>query len=105
MVMNGKTVTFDFEDYEGMIDTEDPRFLHVMQKNPDYAVFHDLENITEEDLKNVEGITEFYIYTGELDDPEIIPVEVTALTFRIFPRDGDVVDVDVTSCIPYRFEP
>lgn len=81
-----KTVKFDFEDYEGVVDDKDPCVLHCMQKNPDYSEFDDLKTLTEHMLRNVTEVVDWYIYTGEPDknveDP-LIPVDIFDVEFEI----------------------
>lgn len=83
MTMNGKDIEFDFEDYEGSVSKNDDHMLEIMQKNPDYDCFADLENITEEDLKKVTNIGEFYIDIENEDDEEsaLVPIEIQELSF------------------------
>lgn len=104
-VMNGKTVAFDFEDFEGSISKDDPTVLEVMQKNPDYDTFPDLNSVTVEDLENVEKIEEFYVYTGEDDEPgsDLAPVSLLELWFWVIPQVGDKFIVDCPNVIPYAF--
>lgn len=86
-----RTVSFDFEQYEGMIDNEDPCILHCIQKNPDYNCFEDLHILTEHMLANVTNVIEWFIYTGKVEPDEeypyeenpLIPVEVKDIIFEI----------------------
>lgn len=103
-VMNGKTVTFDFCEYEGGRKPNHPNILEFVQKNPDYSTFEDLENVTEEDLKHVEEIKEFYIYLGE--DGESVglePVRIIGLWFEVFPFIGKSYTIECKNVIPYVF--
>lgn len=78
--VNGKR--FDFCAYEGCIDDEDPTLLHATVHDFDEEFFKEsnehAKNLTVSDF--TKGFDEFYIYTGEDDEPEIIPKEVLALT-------------------------
>lgn len=78
MVMNGKEIIFDFEEYEGKIDEDDACLLHIISKNPDYDTFEALKDITEEFLKNVSEITEFCIF---IDGKEIKATSLDYVTF------------------------
>lgn len=73
---DGRTIRFDFLDYEGYVDDEDPSVLHIIHSNLDIDVFpesKDLLNVKAEDIK---CIIECYIYTGELDETRIRPVKI-----------------------------
>lgn len=82
---DGKTrsVQFDFEEYEGGIDDEDPCVLNCVQKNPDFDSFEGLETVTKHMLKNVTKIVEWYIYTGEEGESDLKPVEILKPTFEL----------------------
>lgn len=105
MRMNGKTVAFDFCDYEGGIDPNNPSVVEFMQKNPDYDTFEDLNALTEEDLGRLEGIEEFYVYTGEDGESDLEPVMLLELGFRVIPMVGEIYDIDCAEVIPYFFKP
>lgn len=76
---NGLTVGFDFAGQESDIDLHDPTILDCEMYDLDTDCFEDSEF-----LKDFEGsvtaISDFYVYTGEDDDPEINPVELLQLT-------------------------
>lgn len=75
---NDKTIRFDFYEYEGSIDEEDPCVLNVMQKEPDYETFPDLDILTKEMLENITQVKEWYIGLDyEDEDEELIPEEIT----------------------------
>ncbi len=103
MVMNGKTVPFDFDEYEGWVDETDRSVLHCVQRNPDYDTFPGLENVSEDDLSHVEKIEEFYVYTGEPGESDIEPVEILELGFEVIPQVGDIYDVSCDAVVPYSF--
>ncbi len=107
MRMNGRIVTFDFTHFEGYIDKENPCLLHMEQSDPDTDTFPDLEHITVDDLRHVEGIEEFLVYTGEWDDPELYPVELLSLSFEVFYPNDRWGEWDIIPCpqiVPYRFD-
>lgn len=80
-----KTVEFDFEDYEGSIDKDNPCIVHCVQKNPDYAEFEDIQTLTEHMLRNIVEVTEWFIFTGEPgeQDNPLIPMEILDPEFEI----------------------
>jgi len=76
--VNGKQ--FDFMDYEGSIDGDK---LHCTVHNFDKDLFEEAaeDNYTSLSLSDFrKGFDEFFIYTGEYDDAEIIPKEILNLT-------------------------
>lgn len=75
----GKTYSFDFMDYVGNVDKDDPTILHAEVDHLDKDYSTDLSKFNS---KKIEAIEEFYIYTGEEEDPEINPVEVLSLTLE-----------------------
>lgn len=78
------TVQFDFEEYEGYIDMDDPCVIHCIQMNADYNTFEGLNTITWHMLANVTEVEEWFIYTGEPGDGNpLYPVEIMDAIFRI----------------------
>lgn len=98
---NVRPVTFDFEDSEITVDDEDPYIVHCMQKNPDYGAFEDLNTLDEYMLRNIVGVTDWFIYTGDAKDGEhpLFPVEVTEPTFEIIPQDGEIFQIPLLARI------
>lgn len=75
-------VSFDFEDYEGGNSEEDPTVIEVMQKNPDYSAFEELNQVTDYMLRHVTRCVEWFIYTGEkCENEDFHPVEILDPTF------------------------
>lgn len=66
-------------DYVGNVDKDDPTILHAEVDHLDKDYSTDLSKFNS---KKIEAIEEFYIYTGEEEDPEINPVEVLSLTLE-----------------------
>ena len=89
MVFGGRRISFDFLDYYGSIDNDDPTILHCEMKNPNFSAFEEFWNVSSEDLRNVCEIVECYVYIGEECDPELKEIEIVALTF--WPADEDSV--------------
>lgn len=75
---NGKTVRFDFLSFNGHIESDDPGVLNFELGGLDVDAFPDSEFL-KTFAGRVTAIEEFYIYTGEAEDPEINPVELKAL--------------------------
>ena len=74
-----KSYSFDFMDYEGNVDKDDPTILHAEVSHLDEDYSNDLSKFNSEKIEETE---ESYIYTGEGEDPEINPVEVLSLTLE-----------------------
>lgn len=98
MIINGKEIQFDFEDYEGSVDEHDYCLFHSMQKNPDYDTFEDLQQITENDLKNVSEISEFFVFTGEIGETDLKPIAVESITFVLPYKDWTEIKVAKSVC-------
>lgn len=95
-----KTITFDFEEFEGTIDKEDPTILHCIQKNPDYAGYEDLNLLNEHMLRNITGIKEWKIEAGYEDGAEELDViDIQKAEFQIIPEDGDPIRIPVKAKI------
>lgn len=73
----GKTYHFDFLCFEGRIDPEDPTILHAEVHHLDKDYSYDMSDFNAENLQEIE---EFFVYTGEYDDPEIYLESVLSLT-------------------------
>ena len=96
-----KSVSFDFEDYEGTIDKDDPFIIHCMQKNPDYVCFPDLDTLTAYMLHNIMSVNEWFIFTGEAEDigeseTPLIPIEIQNAMFEVISQDGDITQIPIT---------
>lgn len=99
-----KTVTFDFEDYEGSVDKDNPSVIHCVQKNPDYSCYEDLNIVNEHMLRNIVSVEDWFIYTGEPEDVEddeepLKPVEVLEAGFEIIPEKGNTIQIPITAKI------
>ena len=75
---NGKTVRFDFSEFNGHIESDDPSVLNFELIGLDVDAFPDSEFLKTFAGK-VTSIKEFYVYTGEAEDHEINPIELKAL--------------------------
>lgn len=78
-VSEGKVYQFDFMDYEGSVNKDDPTILHAEVYTLDRNYSDDLSKFNSDGLEKIE---DFYIYTGEGDDPEINPVKVLSLSIE-----------------------
>jgi hypothetical protein len=91
---NPTTVCFDFTTYIGNVDKKEPTILHCEMEDLDVDVFHESLFI-EHFLGTISEIKEFYVYTGEDDEPEINPVELLELRLShgnyVIPADEKVL--------------
>lgn len=76
---NGKIINFDFTEYAGNISTKDPTILHCEVNDLDKESFPEAEKLTVKDFL-LNPWNEFFIYTGEDEEPEINPVKIKGLT-------------------------
>ena len=102
MVFNGRSVSFDFQDYCGTINRKDPTILHCEMRNPDFSSFDDFRSVTADDLKKFSEIIECYVYIGEECDPELSVTEILAITF--WTAGGDSVDVSKEVITKYNMK-
>ena len=100
MVFGGRIISFDFMDYYGSIDDDDPTILHCEMEHPDFSAFEDFRNVFSEDLRNVSEIVECYVYIGEECDPELKEIEIIAITF--WPADEDSADISDDVIMKYN---
>lgn len=83
MVFFGRSVKFDFQDYCGTIDNDDPTVLHCQLKHPDFGAFEDFCTIMDAELQNISEIIECYVYIGEECNPLLREVEILSITFLL----------------------
>lgn len=89
---NGKSLEFDFMDYSGRVHGD---CLDFEVENPDIECFEDIPKFKASDFKkHLDWFEEFYIYTGEYNDPEINPVAVKNLTLEFKEKDK-IIFVDI----------
>lgn len=80
--MNGNDFEFDFCEYMGKIDNADPTILYVEQRVPDIESFPCIYEMTEEHIKNITDILEFFVYTGEPGESDLRPIELLECTLE-----------------------
>ena len=103
MTFGGRTVSFCFDDYYGNIDHNDRSVVHFVQSHLDVESIFEAADIKSDDVRKLEKIDDFEIYTGEDDGPEISPVKIMSLVF-IF-ADGSVCNCsDYPAVKNYRFQ-
>lgn len=88
-----KSYRFDFETFEGNVDDNDSKLLHCHVYNLDdsnIGLHNYLSDINIITMRNA-TYKEFFIYTGEYDDPEIYPVRIKNLSYEFL--SGKTYDV------------
>lgn len=96
---NGATTAFDFLDYWGTIDNRDKTILNCEMRSLDTESFEESEFLRTF-AGSVVQINEFFVYTGEYDEPEIHPVKLVSLD--IFNDNGERINVGnaiINSCM------
>lgn len=90
-----KVYNFGFCLTETTYDSKKPNILHFEFKDPDFSAFPKLSSLKPDELGKLKEIEEFFVYTGEGDDPEIFPVRLKKLAFYDVHRD---VAYDYSDC-------
>ena len=84
IISNDKSHTFDFYACAAEVDEKDHCVVHVVAEDPDYDAFPDAIKITKQTLSNITKIPEFFVYTGEPDNPNCAtPVELMEMIFTL----------------------
>ena len=91
MVFGDRSIQFDFQNYYGSINEDNPTILHCEMEHPDFSSFEEFRSVSADDLRNISEIVECYVYIGDECDPELKEIEILAVTF--WPAEGDSVDV------------
>ena len=91
MVFGDRSIQFDFQNYNGSINEDNPTILHCEMEHPDFSSFEEFRSVSADDLRNISEIVECYVYIGDECDPELKEIEILAVTF--WPADGDPVDI------------
>ena len=94
MIFSGRNVQFDFQDYCGTFDSNNPTILHCELEHPDFDTFEDFRTISKEDIRKITEIIECYIYIGEECNPPLSAIEVPGITFLL--DNGDMVEINET---------
>lgn len=91
MVFGDRSIQFDFQNYNGSINEDNPTILHCEMEHPDFSSFEEFRSVSADDLRNISEIVECYVYIGDECDSELKEVEILAITFWL--AEGDAVDV------------
>ena len=103
MVFGDRSIQFDFQNYYGSINEDNPTILHCEMEHPDFSSFEEFRSVSADDLRNISEIVECYVYIGDECDPELKEVEILAITFWL--AAGDSVDVSKEVMSKYNINP
>ncbi len=81
MIMNGKSVQFDFVTSYGNVSEKEPDVCIFRLVEPDIDAFPGFKDVTVDDIRNISEIVECFVYTGEEDESDL---EVKAIERIIF---------------------
>ena len=89
---NGKTTQFDFLTYEGKIsgDRMELEFWHYDLDDESFPE----SNWLRASVSPIVAIPEFFIYTGEFDEPEIYPTEL--LELRLYNDNNEEIPIKMS---------
>lgn len=87
-----KTIQFDFCQFEGNVSENNARVLECLFTNLDTSSFPESVALNPKDIMR---ISEFFVFTGEDDEPEIHPVKLLSLGFCVDDEEYEVPDVIV----------
>lgn len=77
-----RSLSFDFMWYYGYIDETNKRVLHIEERYVDKSSFPEAAKDLIKVVETIDHFSEFYIYTGEENEPEIYPVEISNVSFE-----------------------
>ena len=86
------TMQFDFCQFKGWISSDNSRILNCVFSDLDIDSFPESVNLNP---KEIMRISEFFVFTGEDDEPEIHPVKLLSLEFCMDDEEYEVSDVIV----------
>ena len=94
MVMNGKSVHFDFHNQYHNLVTQSPQEDIITLYNPDYSEFPEFRSITLDDLKNVTKINECFVFLGEPGESDLEVESVKNIYFTVIDDKYDAIAID-----------
>ena len=84
IVSGNNPYTFDFYACAAEVDEKDHCVVYVVAEDLDYDAFPEAIKITKQILSSITEISEFFVYTGEPDDPNCAaPVELLEMIFAL----------------------
>ena len=102
MVMNGKSVCFDFHHSYSSRNDCDSSICNFLVEGADYESFPEFKNITIEELQCISSIKDCYVYVGEPGETDLEVVAVESITFIIRGKNAMTVEVPKTVIKEYN---
>lgn len=87
LLKNGRSIYFDFDTFYGNVSDENPRVLECEMCGLDTVSFPEAKDFNPKDMVSIQ---EFFVFTGEYDEPEIHPVKLLSLEFSVDDMDYPV---------------
>ena len=82
MKMGGREITFDFLDYSNNVDPDDRKKIIIESRDPDYDYEQSAE-INKAMLERVSDISDFFIFTGEHGETDLVPKKLLNCYFYL----------------------
>lgn len=93
MIMDGKTIDFDFAEQSICPDTDNSSIVTIELRKPLYSQYKEFNNITISDLENITKINECYVFTGEEGETELAVLCIEDISFFIVEPEGTTISV------------
>lgn len=93
MIMNGKSVQFDYHYTQSGISNEDPSVVIFSVDGADFSCFPEFRKISVDDLKSISSIEECFVYTGEPGESDLEVISIEKITFILPNNKPWVIDV------------
>ena len=93
MIMNGRSVQFDFNHNNYGISRFDSSVCIFSLNGADLSCFPEFEKVTIDDLQNISEIIECFVYLGEPGESDLKVVSIEKITFMLPFEKTCVVDV------------
>lgn len=94
MVMNDRSVQFDFCTSHNEVSPDNPEMVNFTLKDADCSAFPDFAKVTADDLRNISSITDCFVYTGEDEETDLELVSIIGLKFLVL-SPSDAVEIVV----------
>lgn len=97
-----RSIAFDFNTSYSTIQ-DDPTIMHCIVEDLDTDSFPEAEGLTSDFLLMVDEIVEFYVYTGEHNEPELHPQELLSLSFYMTDGSRIIVSDEILKKCPLDY--
>lgn len=98
---NDVSVTFDFNETERYLDEKHPEKCEYVCRCIDIDTFPDARKLADLLVKEkIRAIDEFFVCTGDYDDPEINLISVDYITFEVYDLTAnEYIDIEIPAKI------